>query len=137
MSDKPPSPMVVKRGSALSPLTPYDAEELDAYPQGTEFEITPTTKRTNRHLNTYWSALGKAVKATGRWPNAEHLHNELKWACGFRQTIIDWDTGDAREVLDSVAMNKMDHQTFKLYFDMSMAKLSEAVGYDPLEWLSQ
>ena len=36
-------------------------------------------------------------------------------------------------VIDSISFDEMDQKEFNKYFEMAMAKLSEAIGYDPLQ----
>ena len=132
---KKPAPIVMLTPTGLVPVSPYDAEEMDQFSHGAEFDLVSRSKRSFKHHRTYWKALGGVVKATGKWPTSAHLHDELKLACGFRQTIIDWQTGEAKEVIDSIAFDKMTQQEFKVYFDMAIAKLSERVGYDVLAWM--
>lgn len=136
MTDKPPKPIIQKMAHGYMPATAFDEECLDGFPQGTQFELTPTSKRTHRHLGTYWGALGRVVKATGKWPTSAHLHDELKYACGYRREIIDWETGEVHTVLDSIAFDAMTHAEFKEYFDKAMETLAENVGFDPLGWMN-
>ena len=36
-------------------------------------------------------------------------------------------------MIDSINFDEMDQKEFNQYFEMSMAKLAEAIGYDPIE----
>jgi len=133
--DKPPLIVVAVTPRGLRPHTADDAEKLMGLSLGHTFELKPVTKRSDRQLRTYWKALGLAVKATGKWPTAEHLHRDLKFACGFREQFVDWETGEVRERPDSIALDKMSHEEFCEYMNQAMAKLSEAIGFDPLSFL--
>ena len=64
--DAPPKPMVRKFAGRLMAVSGFDAEALDRFPDGTEFDLSPKTRRSLPHHRTYWRALDKAVKATGR-----------------------------------------------------------------------
>jgi len=133
--DKPPLPMVTLGFNGLSPLTAGDAEALSMLPQGSVFELKRVSQRHPRHLRTYWKALGLVVKSGANWPTAEHLHRELKLACGYIEKVIDWNTGEVHEIPDSIAFDKMAQDDFNVYFKTAMAKLAERVGYDPLRFL--
>lgn len=132
MKDKPPTPIASLTDKGLSAATPYDLELLLAYPMGHEFDLSPRSGRSPKHHRTYWKALNTVVKSTGRWPSSKHLHRELKLACGYVEKMIDWRTGETITIPDSIAFGKMDQAEFKVYFDIAMNKLGEAVGFDPL-----
>ncbi|WMT88236.1 hypothetical protein NO932_06405 [Pelagibacterium sp. 26DY04] len=133
--EKRPSILVRKTARGLSPVTAYDAELLYAAGMGEEFELSPMTKRSNRQLRTYWLALKRVCDTTGRWPTPEHLHDELKLVCGFKRNVVDMQTGEVAVVVDSIAFNAMTQDEFRVYMDLAMEKLSDAIGFDPLAFL--
>lgn len=135
--EKPPHIEVVMTPRGLRPHTPDDAEKMVGVSLGHAFELIPITKRSNRQLRTYWKALGMAVKATNKWPDAEHLHDEIKFTLGYRKMVADLKTGEISETVDSVALDKMDHEAFCRFMDQAMALLSDAVGFDPLAFLAE
>ena len=132
---KPPPPIVVLDGSRLSPATAYDAEELQRHPSGTEFNLVARTARSQPQLGTYWKALTRAVEATGRWPNREALHIALKVKLGRVEPIYDMAGKVVGMRPDSTAFDAMTHREFCEYMDEAMTTLSEAIGYDALEWM--
>ena len=132
---KPPPPIAVLDGSRLSPASAYDAEELQRHPSGTEFDLVARTKRSNRQQGTYWKALTRAVKATGRWPNREALHIALKVSLGRVEPVYDMAGKVVGMRPDSTAFDAMTHREFCEYMDEAMRVLSEAIGYDALAWL--
>lgn len=132
---KAPPPIVTLGPRGIMPLTQLDAEEIGAFALGTEFDLVKRSKRSNKHLRTYWKALGGVVKATGIWPTRDHLHNELLPMCGFFSKFVDWETGEVREVRDSVAFENMMQDEFNQYFKVAMEKLAARVGYDPLRFM--
>lgn len=129
-ADNPPPVIVTKTEKGLKPATSYDAEMLMGHAVGTEYELVPISKRSWPQLKLYWTILNRVVKATQRWPTAEHLSNELKFVCGFRQRMVDWEAKKMIEVPDSIALSKMSKEEFRVFFDMAMLKLSEATGID-------
>jgi len=133
---KPPPPIVTLKGSHLSPATAYDAEEIQRHPSGTEFDLVARTKRSQPQLGTYWKALTRAVEATGRWPNREALHIALKVKLGRVEPIYDLSGKVVGMRPDSTAFDAMTHAAFCGYMDEAMAVLSEAIGYDALEWMN-
>lgn len=135
--EKPPLPILEKTVRGLIPAAAFDAEALESFPVGTQFDLVARTKRSDKQLRTYWKALGGVVKATGQWPTPEHLHDELKLALGYARIAVNWNTGEAVSIPDSVAINAMDHETFKAFMARAMALLSERAGFDVLAWLDQ
>lgn len=135
--EKPPHIEVVMTPRGLRAHTSFDAEAMVAVPLGHTFELVPVTKRSSKQLRTYWRALGIVVKATNKWPTAEHLHDEIKFTLGYRKQIADLKTGEVSEVLDSVALNEMDHDAFCRFMDQAMALVADAVGFDPLSFLAE
>jgi hypothetical protein len=135
--EKPPHIEVVSTLRGLCPHLSDDAEKLVSVPLGHVFELVPVTKRSNRQLRTYWKALGIVVKATGKWPSPEHLHDEIKFTLGYRKLVADLKTGEIAEMVDSIALDKMDHETFCAFMDQAMGLLAEHVGFDPLAFLSE
>ena len=136
---KPPPPIAVLYGSHLSPASAYDAERLDEYANGTEFNLVARTKRSNPQLNTYWKALKIAVDATGLWPTDKALHIALKVDMGRLEPIYGVSGKMKGKVIgmqaDSTAFDAMTHREFCQYMDEAMAALSEAIGSDALAWM--
>lgn len=124
---------VMRVDSALVPVTEYDALKLEDISNGTVFDMTVTGKRSNPHHNMYWATLRRVVKATGKWPTENHLHDDLKWACGYVKMRYNALAGQYMRTLDSIQFDEMSQQEFNQYFEMAMAKLAEGIGYDPLE----
>ena len=87
------------------------------------------------HIITYIGAATLTVvcKATGKWATHRHLHDELKWACGYVRMRWNGLANCHMRVIDSISFDEMDQKEFNKYFEMAMAKLSEAIGYDPLQ----
>lgn len=133
--EKPPAPIVRLEARGLMPVSASDAEEINQFANGDEFDLVKRSRRSNKQLRTYWKALHGVVKSTGKWAAAEYLHDDLVFACGFVRWGIDLDTGEARKTRDSIALDAMKPDEFKAYFDAAMAKLAETVGYDPLRFL--
>ena len=134
--DRAPRPIVKLTGGRLSPVSAWDSEELAAFPDGMTFDMIPRNKRTLPLHRTYWQALTKAVEATGRWQSREALHTSLKVAMGLVEPIYDLRGNVTGMQPHSTAFSAMDQGEFRVYFDGAMAKLSEAVGYDVLEFLN-
>lgn len=137
MKDTRPKPMVKKTEQGIRPLRWWDVEAVMADPQGTEYELHKVSKRKPAQHRTYWKALDLVVKSTGRWATAEHLHDELKIACGFYRVAKSLSTGQDLILPDSTAWTKMDQDKFKTYMDAAMEMLAGAVGFDPLAFLEE
>lgn len=132
--DKPPAPIVRKTPRGLSPVSGFFADQIYADADGTEYDLVKRSKRSNPQNGLYWSVLGEVVRATGAWPTAEHLHDDLKLVTGYSRKAVNWETGDTSTIPDSTAFNAMNADQFRVYFDTAMQKLSEHLGYDPLAY---
>ena len=130
--EKAPPPIVRKGPKGLHGVTSWDAEQIMADAPGTEYDLVKRTRRSLPQHRLYWQVLSQVVRATGKWPTAEHLHHELKLVCGYRMTIVDWATGEVSTAVDSTAFDAMNQDEFKTYFDTAMQKLAEHIGQDPL-----
>lgn len=133
--DKPPPPMVRLGPRGLYPVTPYDAEILDALGSGAEFDLIKRSARSLPHHRTYWQALNKAIAATQISPTPKHLHRELKLACGYTEKVLNRSTGEVHVVPDSIAFDQMTQDEFRAYCDTAMEMLASWIGYDPLRWM--
>jgi len=120
----------------LMPASPFDYEQLAAFPAGTEFMVRSLTKRSLPQHRTYWKALTMVVRATDAWPTPEHLHDALKRDLGFVEVVTGLDGKPFRRV-ESTGFDAMGQEEFQTYFDRAMARLAEVTGIDPLEWLEQ
>lgn len=135
--EKAPSPMVVKTARGLSPVAAFDAEQLWADPAGTEYDLVKRTKRSWPQLKLYWAMLNRVVKATGKWPSAEHLHEAIKLTLGYCREGVNLRTGDVTLVADSAALDRMDHDQFRQFFDAAQGLIAEQLGFDPLAFIEQ
>ena len=133
MKKAQPKIQVFKRDGRLLPVTQYDGEMLGDMPDGQLFNITTSSKRSDPHHKLYWAVLGNVVKATGKWATSSHLHDDLKMMAGYYRTVANGVTGGVYYVPDSTAYQRMDQAEFAAYFEQAMAKLSETIGYDPLQ----
>src|SRR5690554_6117444 len=133
--EKSPPPIIRKGHRGLQAVSAYDAEIIMADPVGTEYDLVKRSRRSLPQHRLYWQALTMVVRATGRWPTPEHLHHELKLACGYRITIVDWETGEISQAVDSISFDAMTHDEFKAYFDKAMEKLAEHIGFGPLGFM--
>lgn len=132
--DKPPAPIVRKEARGLSPVSGFFAEMIISDPVGTEYDLVKRSKRSNPQNGLYWSILGNVVSATGKWPNAEKLHDALKRACGFVTVNYDMN-GNEFITTDSTAFDKMNADEFRVYFDLAMERMADSLGFDPMAYL--
>ncbi len=119
-----------KRGPV--PASPFDAEQYDALPLGTEFDVKPRTRRSNDQLRYYWAVLSKVVAATGIAPSAPHLHDLVKADLGY-VTPVRLLNGALTFWPDSVALDAMEPAVFTEFMDKAFARLAEVTGIDPAE----
>lgn len=135
--DKPPHIEAIMTARGLRAHTPSDAEMLVSLPIGKVFEIVPVSQRSNKQLRTYWKALGLVVKATGKWPSAEKLHDDIKFTLGYRTLVANLKTGEVTENVDSIALDKMEHDVFCKFMTDAMDLIADHVGFDPLQFLQE
>lgn len=128
--------MVCKDNGRLVCLTPYDAELLDGFPNGQEFELTPRRGRSNRQYRLYRKILSEVAKASDRWPTGDHLHDELKIKLGYWHFSYDTKHGRLVKAPDSTAFDQMNAAEFNKYFQKAKLALTEYLGADPVEFLS-
>ena len=127
--------MVAKTARGLSPVAAYDAEMLWADPVGTEYDLVKRTRRSLPQLRLYWSMLQRVVTATGKWPDAEHLHEALKLTLGYCREVVNMRTGEISLQADSAALDGMDADQFRAFFDSAVAELARHLGFDPLAFI--
>lgn len=126
------APIVLRRTDrGLEPRSRLAADLLEKYPLHADVEVTIKRKRSHPQLRLYWVMLHKVVEATGAFPSAEHLHDALKFDLGMVSPMRLFD-GRVVYVPDSAAMNGMDADEFRRFFDKAVARLSEVCGFDPL-----
>lgn len=127
-------PILRKGEKGLSAVSAFDAEQLAAFPVGTEFDLKPRTKRSLPQQRLYWGMLAKVREATwlgDRYPTSEHLHDELLRDLGFVTLTYTLD-GAPRVVRDSTAFDAMKGDEFKGYLDRALDRLARITGVDPL-----
>ncbi|MCP5099888.1 MAG: hypothetical protein GY943_30410 [Chloroflexi bacterium] len=135
--DKKPAPIIERTRHGLMPIDAETSEQVLSDPLGTQYDLIKRGSRSNKQLRTYWRALGIVVKSTGKWATPEHLHDELKLACGYHKKIVNWNTGEIILQADSIALENMKPDVFNEYMTVTMAKLAERVGFDPLAFLKE
>lgn len=129
--------IVRKTPRGIVPVSGFDQEQLMGFEIGAEFKLVRLTKRSIPHHRAYWKALSLVVENDDKlWPTAEHLHDALKRACGYVTVIYDL-SGKPFLTTDSTGFDAMTQDEFRAYFDRAMAKLAEAVGYDPLAFMQE
>lgn len=128
--------IVRKTPKGLVPVSAFDQEQLFGQAIGAEFKLVSLTKRSIPQHRAYWKALTLVADNDERWGSTEHLHDALKRACGY-VTVTHGLDGKPFVTTDSTAFDAMKQDEFAAYFKKAMAKLAEAVGYDPLAFLEE
>jgi len=128
--------IVRKTPRGIVPVSGFDQEQLMGFDIGSEFKLVRMTRRSLPQQRAYWKALSLVAENDDRWATAEHLHDALKRACGYVTVIHDL-AGKPFLTTDSTGFDAMTQDEFRGYFDRAMAKLAEAVGYDPLAFMQE
>jgi len=137
--DKPPPPIVRLGGGRLSPVTAWDAELLDRFASGTEFDLVARTKRSNPHHRMYWAQLGQIVKATESYPTSKNMHDWVKIELGYTTPVCNPNGKVIAVIPDSTAFDEMDQATFNGFYERFVELVARemdinvgAIGTDPL-----
>ena len=121
----------------LIPVSPYDAEIMVEFPNGTTFDLFERRQRSQPQLRLYWKILHTVVKSTGRWPRARNLHNDIKLTLGYVTMSYDMMTRDVIRTPDSTALEEMSQADFNLFFERAMTLISSKIGVDPMVLLEE
>jgi hypothetical protein len=57
--------------------------------------------------------------------------------CGYRKEKINGISGEIYYEADSINFETMSQHDFNIFFDTTVAKLAETLGYDPIDQLSK
>lgn len=125
------------RNGNFEPVSSYDAEQIAGFKNFQEFRCIPRSKRSNPHHALYWKILSEAVKATGKWVTPYHLHTDLKLVCGYHKQKINAIDGKVYYEADSINFESMNQHDFNKFFEVVIQKLTETLGYDPIDQLSK
>lgn len=126
------APILLRRTErGLEPRTRLSADLLAKYPLHADVEVTIKRRRSHPQLRLYWVMLHKVVEATDAFPDAEKLHEALKFELGFVSPMKLLD-GRVAYVPDSAALTGMDADEFSRFFNKAAARLAEVCGFDPL-----
>ena len=129
MSEKPPI-RVTKTASGFVPYDRFSEQEIAGLSRGTICKLAPFKGRSNPQLSWYWVVLAEAVEATGKWPTAKHLHDDLKLTLGYVRKAVNLNTGEIHLVPDSIAFDRMKADEFTAYLKQVDRLFSEKLGID-------
>lgn len=129
MAQKPVAIARISRGQ-LSPVSAWDAELLAELPDGSEFDLVPRSKRSGAHNSLYWVQLGRIVKATGAWPNAQKMHDWIKLRLGYVSPIFGPKGDVVGMTIDSTAFEKMKQADFNAYHEAAIQLIAAELGID-------
>lgn len=131
------APIVLRRTErGLEARSRMASDLLANYPLHSDVEVTIKRRRSLPQLRLYWSMLHKVVEATDAFPSAEKLHEALKYDLGMVTPVRLLD-GRTVYMPDSAALNGMDADQFRRFFDKAVARLAEVCGFDPLAQIDE
>lgn len=133
--DSPPPILLQKTPKGILPYDRISEEIISEAVNGQVLTCKLRKGRTQPRNAVYWIGLGKAVKATGAWPTAGHLHADLKRLCGYVDVYHNPLTGRDEVRVQSTAFDKMSESEFAAYFRLAQQKYIAAMGHDP--WLDE
>lgn len=129
--DKPPPILLQICPDGIKPYDRLSRDTVAELVTGQVLVCKPRKGRTLPRNAAYWVGLNNAVKATGAWPTAEHLHNDLKRLCGYVDVYHNPLTGRDEIRVQSTAFNKLTESEFAAYFRLAQMKFISAMGFDP------
>lgn len=118
---------MTRKGSGLWPVSAADEEIISGLSQMKEIEISFKYRRVPEQLRAYWWFLSYVNEATDAYPNAEKLHEALKFALGYTTQMVTL-SGEIVIVPDSVALSAMDGLEFTEYFKKAEKLIAERFG---------
>jgi hypothetical protein len=133
MAKRKPTAIVRLDRGRLSPVSAFDAELIDAMPNGQEFDIVPRSKRSGAHNSLYWVQLGRIVKATEAFPTPEHMHRWLKVRLGYTEAICDPSGKPIAFIPESTGFDKMTQAEFNVYHEKALQLIAQEMGIDMAE----
>ncbi len=105
----------------LSGWAPADEQTTQYWKNGKlrdvyHFNISKVKDQRNwRHLQKYWVMLKTVVENQERYRTKEELHEAIKWGLGIVETRRTLQ-GEFYQVVGSVAMDKMNQETFDRFY---------------------
>ena len=125
-----PKPILSLRRGRLEAVSAADAELIAGYPDGQEFDLVARSKRSTPHNSLYWVMLHRIVDATGKWPDADSMHDSVKSAMGYviprrnmRGEIVDY-------IPKSTAFHAMSQADFNRFYEQFAALVAADLGID-------
>lgn len=73
-------------------------------------------QRNKALLDKYWVMLGKVVDNHSKYRDSKDLHHDIKWALDLVEHRQDIRTGENYRIVKSIAMDKMNQDTFERYY---------------------
>ena len=129
--DKPPAILLQITPDGIKPYDRISRDYMADMVAGQVLTAKPRKGRTAPRNAAYWVGLGIAVKATGTWPTAQHLHDDLKRLCGYVDTYHNPLTGRDEVRAQSTAFDKMSESQFAAFFMLAQMRFIDKMGYDP------
>jgi hypothetical protein len=84
-------------------------------------------QRNKKLLEKYWKMLNLIVENHPSYREAEDLHHDIKWGLDLVEFRVDVRTGSSYKVVKSIAMDKMDQETFERFYSDAINFLLEFI----------
>lgn len=141
--------MEVGRDQHLVPLDPFTAELIDTKLKiGERYKITVVSDRSRGELNLYWAGISTlhhnlSDHDTLIFPSSTSISKMLLEALGHthKEYFLDAKSDDGwgyRVLADSIAIDNMEPEEFKNYFELARGLVWKLWDRDPWqEWLDE
>lgn len=114
---------VCRRG--LEPVSSYDSEIIDRYPQGTEIEVSLYVPKSTPQVRLFWAILSAIQPSQDRFATTRDMADALLVETGFfREAVVSFN-GSVSTFPRSI--RDLDKHEFSQFFDMAMKKIGELI----------
>lgn len=132
--EAPPFRMVVEKGR-LVPATPFDAERLDSYRNGTAIKVRLVEEKDRVLVRKWWAVLNRAVKECKTpWQTSAEASEAIKLALG----IVNLSkTVGGQFMAYPKSLTELTDPELQDAVDQMLAILFRITGVDPDDWRKQ
>jgi hypothetical protein len=127
-STPPPFHMMIE-GGRLVPASPFDAERLDSYRNGTKVKVQITDEKDRPLIRKWWAILGMAIKQCETpWQTKDQASEAIKLALGY---VTPFKTINGQWGYTPIHLTELSDREMEEIFEQMMGLLHKITGVDP------
>ena len=132
--------LLLRDGYKLTPADPQSFELIEGLKEGKVYSVEIKESRSRGELNLYWAGLGLLIENFSdahrqMWPTARKYHEGMLDGLGYTYRLWRADK-TFRVAVDSIALDKMTDEEFKVLFETVREITQRLFGWDPWDrWL--